>query len=82
LYYLAPDGNVMAVEVSADATFHAGIPKPLFQTPSFPSTMPTNTNSNWDVASDGNRFLLAVPTPETSRATFTVILNWTALLKK
>jgi len=36
----------------------------------------------WDVASDGNRFLLKETASEGSRSPFTVVLNWTALLKK
>ncbi len=84
LYYLAPDGNVMAVAITADTGLHAGVPKALFHTPVFSSAAFTVNDaiSNWDAASDGNRFLLAVPARGASLSPFNVILNWTSLLKK
>ena len=32
LFYAAPDGTIMSVDVSANPAFHPGIPKPLFKT--------------------------------------------------
>jgi eukaryotic-like serine/threonine-protein kinase len=75
LYYWAPDGKVMAVEVAAGAAFQVGTPKLLFQAPSA-------AGSSWDVAADGKRFLLLAPAPENSMEQFNIILNWTSLLKK
>jgi Tol biopolymer transport system component len=75
LYYWAPDGKVMAVEVTAGTAFQAGIPKLLFQAPS-------GAGSSWDVAADGKRFLLLAPASENSTAQFDIILNWASLLKK
>jgi Tol biopolymer transport system component len=84
LYYQTLDGTVMAVGITADTRFRAGLPKVLFKAP--PSDTITLASSSaspvWDVTKDGNRFLLAIPTPESSSPPFTVILNWTALLKK
>jgi hypothetical protein len=83
LYYRAPDGKVMVVEVTGDPTFQAGTPKPLFQAPPDLSeqailyAFPT-----WDVTADGNKFLIPAPVADSSPAPFTVILNWPALLKK
>ncbi len=83
LYYFAPDGKVMAVEVIADREFRAGTPKPLFQAPPDISLLSTPTAlCSWDVAEDGNRFLLPTPVAESSSTPFTVIANWTSLLKK
>ena len=80
LYYRAPDGKVMAVEIMARQAFQSGTPKPLFQVPLIPGrTIPI---SIWDVTSDGSRFLLTTPATESSPSPFTVILNWTAILKK
>jgi Tol biopolymer transport system component len=53
IFYLTPDGMVMAVEVNATKPFQAGVPKPLFQAPSGVLF--------WDVSADGKRFLLPVP---------------------
>jgi len=36
----------------------------------------------WDVSEDGERFVLASPDMQNSPEPFTVILNWTSLLKK
>jgi serine/threonine protein kinase len=77
LFYRAPDGKVMAVDVTAGTVFQAGTPKPLFQVP-----LAGTSIDRWDVASDGNRFLLVTPAAESRPSPFNVILNWTSLLKK
>jgi Tol biopolymer transport system component len=83
LYYRSPDGSVMAVEITDDPAFPAGKPRTLFPAPrvwsqyiAFPAFV------TWDVSTDGNRFLLPVPTEETAPVPFTLVLNWTSLLKK
>jgi serine/threonine protein kinase len=79
LYYLAPDGKLMAVEIATDPVFQAGVPKALFQTPPRYGELRSIWHT-WDLTSDGKRFLFVVPT---ERAPFTVVLNWqAALLKK
>jgi eukaryotic-like serine/threonine-protein kinase len=85
LFYLSPDGKVMAVEVTEGAVFKAGVPRPLFQ-----ARMSSLTSKaipdvfqdvfQWDVSADGERFL--IDTPKTSSEPLTVILNWTTDLKK
>ena len=77
LYYLAPDGSLMAVEISATPSFQAGTPKVLFKTPLGP-----NSISQWDIAADGKRFLFPAPTSQSRQAPFNVVLNWPSLLKK
>jgi eukaryotic-like serine/threonine-protein kinase len=74
LFYLAPNGKIMAVEVKAGQQFDIGTPTPLFQTP--PGTVVG------DVSADGKRFLLVTPVGPSASAPFTVVLNWTAGLKK
>jgi serine/threonine protein kinase len=84
LYYHAPDGNIMAVEIIAHPVFRAGLPRALFKAPP-PDIITRGSFSEspvWDVTKDGKRFLLAIPTVESSPSPFTVILNWPALLKK
>ncbi len=80
LYYLSPDRKLMAVEVVANPAFHAGVPKELFQ--ASPPSVDVSGLRNWDVTSDGNRFLFATPAAEASQASFTVVQNWQAGLKK
>jgi eukaryotic-like serine/threonine-protein kinase len=74
LFYLAPDGKMMAVEVIAQQEFTGGTPTPLFQTP--PGAIVG------DVTADGKRFLLVTPVGPSASVPFTVVLNWTAALKK
>ncbi len=78
LYYRGSNGRVMAVEIVAGKVFRAGTPEPLFQPPpSIQSAM------GFDVSADGNRFLLMTATStEKTTSPFTVILNWSSLLKK
>jgi hypothetical protein len=73
LFYLTPDGKIMAVAVNAGPEFHAGTPQLVFQGPV--------KQNLWDVAADGKRLLVAVPV-QSSQAPFTVLLNWQAALKK
>ena len=74
LFYLSSDGNVMAVDVKTDGVFEAGPPRVLFPAP---TALP-----DWSVTADGQRFLFAVRTNETSPAAFTVDLNWQARLNR
>ena len=78
LYYLASDGKLMAVEVSTNPVFQAGVPKVLFQA----LAMSNASYSEWDLTADGKRFLLPAPTAQSAQAPFTVVLNWQAGLKK
>ena len=80
-YYRSADGKLMAVDVIGGSVFQIGTPRLLFQTPpEHPSQL--FRISSWDVTADGNRFLLSTPVGESSSSPFTVVLNWTALLKK
>jgi len=71
----------MAVQVKTGATFETGVPTPLFQTGVNPTTS-TNARNNYVVAADGQRFLVNNIVPESASKPITVILNWTAQLKK
>jgi len=79
LFYLAADGQMMSVSVELDsASLKLGVPKPLFQTRlEFDSFA-----RQYDVFADGNRFVLAQPLEESASVPITVIVNWSALLKK
>ena len=72
---------VMAVDLQTDQGFEAGNPRPLF---SGPYRVPfTSTSPTWDIAPDGDRFLMLkdAATPDTSTSTV-VVLNWTEELKR
>jgi len=82
LYYLALDGKLMAVPVNAGATFQAGSPSVLFQTPLLLNRGQSPRDRRYDVAPDG-RFLIAVPTSTAPTQTpVTAVVNWTALLNR
>lgn len=74
MFYLGHDGKMMAVDVSARPEFRVGTPAPLFQVPSGAIV--------GDVSADGRRFLLVTPAGQSAGPPFTVVLNWTAGLKK
>ena len=74
LFFLAPNGKMMAVEVIAGQGFHAGTPTPLFQAP--PGAVVG------DVTADGKRFLLVTPVGPSASVPFTVVLNWSEELKQ
>src|SRR5262249_20184744 len=79
LFYLA-GSQLMAVDVSATKDgFHAGIPKMLFDTR---MNSPFYWN-NYAPSADGQQFLIAAPVEQQETALpMTVVLNWTAGLKK
>jgi hypothetical protein len=79
LYYVAPDGKLMAVEIATNPVFRAGAPKALFQTP-LQSEVSAIVQS-WDLTPDGKRFLFMAPSQQ-GAAPFTVVQNWQAGLKK
>ena len=78
LYYLSPDGKMMAVDIKADTRIESGIPRMLFDT----ELNVAPTLDQYAVTADGQRFLLLKPAVVSSTSPFTVILNWPALLKK
>src|SRR5262249_44057215 len=73
LFYVGPNGSMMAVDVAPGPVFQPGSPRSLFQ-------LPAGTVSS-DTASDG-RTLAVVPLQQASQAPFNVILNWQTGLKK
>ena len=78
LYYIAPDGKLLAVAVKTTPTFEPAVPVPLFDV-----TVSSYSFFPYDVAADG-RFLINTPAdPGASWSTpITVVLNWMAVLKK
>ena len=72
IYYAALDGRLMAVPVSAGATFSSGTPQPLFQT----SLRLNNPSRQYTASADGQRFLMVVPAKDVDSENFRVLLNW------
>jgi eukaryotic-like serine/threonine-protein kinase len=81
LFYLAPDGTLMAAEVKNAAGFEAGPPAPLFVThPRQP--LSAMDFFSYDVTADGQKFLVNTKMDTTSSAPLSVILNWSAEMEK
>ena len=57
----------MSAAVKNQSVFAAATPQPLFRLAS---------KSSYDVAADGQRFILIVPDRETPKPPITVIFNW------
>ena len=75
LFYLAPSGDLMAVSVTTDPTFAIGSTTKLFRAPLTFATQ----GAPYDVAADGQRFLIAAVSGDTTPSPISTILNWTAL---
>jgi eukaryotic-like serine/threonine-protein kinase len=74
LFYVASDGKLMSVDISAKPVFQVGAPRPLFQLP--PGVI------GFEVTADGRRFLIGAPLAQSASVPFTVVLNWQSMLKK
>jgi dipeptidyl aminopeptidase/acylaminoacyl peptidase len=81
LLYFTAEGRLMSVDVTPGSTFHASVPKFLFQVPIYGGGA-TTSNHYWDIAPDGQRFLINTYGRDATAASMTVVLNWQAELKK
>jgi eukaryotic-like serine/threonine-protein kinase len=80
LFYLAPDGKIMAVPVTVGANFDAGTPVALFQ--ANPREMIATTERfDYDVSKDGQRFLINTEL-KSALTPMSVVMSWTASLNK
>ncbi|MCU1289588.1 MAG: serine/threonine protein kinase [Acidobacteria bacterium] len=80
LFYVAADASLMSSAVkSGAAEFEFAAPKPLFKTRMLAQVLGFH---EYDVSPDGNRFLVGTLVGDSKAQPPTVILNWTADLKK
>jgi len=81
LFYLASDAKIMSVPIAGGANFDAGSPVALFQ--AIPRVLvATSELVTYDVVKDGQRFLVNTQMKDPKSQPLTVILNWTAAVKK
>ena len=72
------DGGIHAVDVKANGSqFEAGIPHPLFVV-----RATSSVGYPYDVAPDGQRFLLPTPQQDTATVPLSLVVNWPAALNK
>ena len=78
ILYLAPDNKLMAAEVVGQGpALKVGAVRPLFET--HPNLGPGGV---YDLTSDGQRFLVNTTLEQKASAPITLVLNWTADLKR
>jgi len=78
LYYLTLEGKMMAVNIEANTKIERGTPNELFDTKLSVDPL----RDQYDVSSDGKRFLLLKPLAEAESTPITVTFNWTKLLNQ
>ena len=78
LFFVSPPAEMMAVDITLDPVFSAGVPHQLFQ---LKSENP-NPLANFDVRPDGKQFLILTRQRSTQDAPITVVLNWWAELRQ
>ncbi|MGI9069591.1 MAG: hypothetical protein ACR2HX_24695 [Pyrinomonadaceae bacterium] len=74
----APDGKLMAATVKGGASFEAGHPVALFDFRPGGNVRA----AYYSVTADGQRFLLSTIVETKATAPLTVVINWTANLKR
>ena len=81
LFFLSPDGKIMAAPVATGAGFEAGSAIALFQTH---RRQPISAQDlfSYDVSGDGQRFLVATKVDEANAAPLSVLLNWASEMEK
>jgi serine/threonine protein kinase/Tol biopolymer transport system component len=79
LFYLSGDRRIMAVEIKLGAAFAAGTPVALFEA-RLMSEVPFA--SSYAVSGDGQRFLVNSSGDESDKTPISMVVNWTAGVKK
>jgi serine/threonine-protein kinase len=75
--------RVMAARVDASQTLTVAKPSVLFEAPRPHAFLNDNWNGDWDVSSDGQRFVMVeVPSDATPPANLNVVINWFEELKR
>ena len=76
IFYLDPKGNIVAVDVSSESTLATGSPVKLFEAHARPSVSSSDM-FNYDVTSDGQRFIVDRYVKPAQTAPLSIILNAT-----
>jgi len=81
IFFLSPEGKIVAVPVKIGASFDAGAPVALFQA----NARETGANSEqamYDVDQTGQRFLINTSVKKGTTQPLSIVLNWDAGLKR
>jgi Tol biopolymer transport system component len=79
LFFIAPDGTLMAAPIDASGEFTAA-PQALF--PAIPPSTLTILAPQFAATKDGKRFLVIARPDEASTAALTVVVNWLAAVQR
>ena len=72
LFFVSPEAEMMAVDITLDPIFHLGVPHRLFPRKSTdPIDLP-----NYGARPDGQQFLMLVSPRGSQDAPITVVVNW------
>ena len=76
IFYLAPDNKLMAAEVNVQgASLDVGAIRPLFEVRGV-------SGDEYDVTANGQRFLINTAVEQKASSPITLVINWTADLKR
>jgi serine/threonine protein kinase/Tol biopolymer transport system component len=81
LFYVSAEGKMMRVPVKMETTFEAGQPVALFQT-HMRQPISAQDVFSYDVAADGQRFLVNTKVDTPNSAPLSIVLNWSAEMEK
>lgn len=84
LYYMAANGDIMAVTVSGTEPMELAVPIRLFPACGGSAVQrpgPTGGRGWYDATADGTRFLMACGGPTTNPSAITVSVDWAASIK-
>jgi Tol biopolymer transport system component len=81
LFFVSPDAEMMAVDMTLDPVNSPGVPHRLFQLKNADLSGLANL-ANFDVRPDGQQFLIFMRQQSTQDAPITVVLNWWAELRQ
>jgi len=79
LYYVAPDGWIMAAPIAGPDSMESGVPLRLLR-PCGGTPVVAGAYA-YDVTADGSRFLAICASPSSNPSSITVSLDWTATIK-
>ena len=81
IFYLSGTGKIMAVPLEHHPTFSPGTPREVFDATRMYT--PNNPIANFDISSDGQRFIFVRSTQNDAEITsFNIVLNWTSSLTR
>jgi serine/threonine protein kinase len=81
LFYLSPEGKIMATSVTTGANFDAGPSTVLFQA-NPREGLATSEQVSYDISKDGQKFLINTQQKQGDAMPMSVVLNWSAKLNK